>query len=325
MAKITLADGMVIEGTIEEFKQMGVKFPIEETAEKGEGEYRKVTDRKPKAGDFVKYDESPRSYLTSGKYYEINRIDSYGDPRITDDDGDDYDTDGDDFEVYEKVSANHPTETITHNGATYTLVDRKAQPGDVVVFTETKGIWFKNGTPYIVMDGVKVESYDGEIAEVYRESVNRTPANVKVYAPVAKQAEPLKVGDYVVPLPESNDIYGITNTEMKLAKVGEIHDDGGIQIEIVAHENSKEIGGGYDVDAEYFRKATDEEARWAKIGRKPNEFKKGDIVCGPTDEARFTVLSDYEIASGKVIFETGCESLSEVQLITPVEARFDRK
>jgi hypothetical protein len=30
MAKITLADGMVIEGTIEELRQMGVKFPVED-------------------------------------------------------------------------------------------------------------------------------------------------------------------------------------------------------------------------------------------------------------------------------------------------------
>jgi hypothetical protein len=30
MAKITLADGTVIEGTIEELKQMGVKFPVED-------------------------------------------------------------------------------------------------------------------------------------------------------------------------------------------------------------------------------------------------------------------------------------------------------
>ena len=30
MAKITLENGMVIEGTIEEFREMGVQFPIDE-------------------------------------------------------------------------------------------------------------------------------------------------------------------------------------------------------------------------------------------------------------------------------------------------------
>jgi hypothetical protein len=55
MAKITLADGMVIEGTIEEFKQMGVEFPVKENTE---AEKWAEIGRKPnefKEGDFVKY------------------------------------------------------------------------------------------------------------------------------------------------------------------------------------------------------------------------------------------------------------------------------
>lgn len=97
-------------------------------------------------------------------------------------------------------------ETIMHNGATYTLVDRKAQPGDVVIIGESgESFFFDSGKPYEVIN----EQIDGSIAAIgndgtayglYVRTWNRTPANVKVYAPVApisaKQVEPLKVGDY---------------------------------------------------------------------------------------------------------------------------------
>jgi hypothetical protein len=58
MAKITLADGMVIEGTIEELKQMGVKFPVEEEAQ----------IEPLKVGDYVKA-------LTCSKYVNVRKND----------------------------------------------------------------------------------------------------------------------------------------------------------------------------------------------------------------------------------------------------------
>jgi hypothetical protein len=70
----------------------------------GAPKYRKVTDRDPRVGDYVKFDEAPRSYLTAGKYYEIVEIDVLGDPQIIDDDGDELDIGGFEFEVYELVA-----------------------------------------------------------------------------------------------------------------------------------------------------------------------------------------------------------------------------
>ena len=66
-----------------------------------------------------------------------------------------------------------------------------------------------------------------------------------------------------------------------------------------------------------------ETAKWAKIGRKPNEFKKGDIVSDNTNTANFTVISDSEIGEGMVNFRSSYVPISDIGLVTPVEARFD--
>lgn len=97
MAKITIGE-FTIEGTVEEIQALG--FIAEN---KGEKVYRKVTDREPRVGDFVKYSEEIND-VTPNKYYEIIEIDFAGDPQIIDDEGDEYDTAGDDYEVYELVT-----------------------------------------------------------------------------------------------------------------------------------------------------------------------------------------------------------------------------
>jgi hypothetical protein len=66
MAKITLADGMVIEGTIEELKQMGVKFPVEDEPK---AEPLKV-------GDYAKtLVESKHGYTGTGEIVKIETTD----------------------------------------------------------------------------------------------------------------------------------------------------------------------------------------------------------------------------------------------------------
>ncbi|MED2969428.1 hypothetical protein ABE128_13350 [Bacillus subtilis] len=70
---------------------------------KGESEYKRIAKSGARAGDYVKFDDPP-SYLTDKEYYEIKEFDD-GDPVIIDDDGDEYDTYIDNFEVYRKVSA----------------------------------------------------------------------------------------------------------------------------------------------------------------------------------------------------------------------------
>ncbi len=83
-----------------------------------------------------------------------------------------------------------------------------------------------------------------------------------------------EIGDYVVALPEANEEYSITTTDMKLGKVVEedswdSEDD--IMIEIVAHK-AVQTSMSFSVNSKYFRKATEDEIAEAT---KPSE---GDIV-----------------------------------------------
>lgn len=89
------------------------------------------------------------------------------------------------------------------------------------------------------------------------------------------------------------------------------------------------------------RKRGDE--KWAKIGRKPNEFKKGDIVkYTPSPDRIVHGLKDYSGITVEVTSVSGgsigvskpdfvcngygtMSTVEELTLITPVEARFDHE
>jgi transcription elongation factor len=76
MAKITLENGMVIEGTIEELKQMGVEFPVKENTE---AEKWAKIGRGPnefKEGDVVRVLNGEYSDLSDGDIGEIAQIDN---------------------------------------------------------------------------------------------------------------------------------------------------------------------------------------------------------------------------------------------------------
>lgn len=271
MAKITLKDGSILEGTIEELAELLEKVGGMNAA--NGDKYRKVEGREPRVGEYVKFFKDGYD-ITAGKYYEIIGVDDNGDSVYLDDDGDTQyaflDYLGEDFEVFEKVG--------------------------------------------------------GE--------------------------KPLKVGDYVVPLESADDEYEITNTKMKLGKVveGDVDCCCYIRIEVVAHENDKEVGNSYQVESKYFRKATDEEVaqakaeyerkqaeqKWAKIGRKPGEFKKGDIVR--VIDASFSGHENGDISEIikydeiKIMYEVkkmrdtvvgGWLYSDAIELIAPVESRVD--
>ncbi|WP_060207075.1 hypothetical protein [Sporosarcina koreensis] len=169
-----------------------------------------------------------------------------------------------------KVDA--PTQTITHNGAEYTLVDRKAQPGDVVVFTENSNSNFTKGKAYGTVyergDALRVLDIEGIQRSLYHPTFKRTEANTLVYAP---KAQSFQVGDYVKPLPSADSEYGITGGSMKLGKVKTVNSDL-FYIEVVAHENSRIIGRELNVRTKHFRKATQEEVEAV------TQPKTGDIV-----------------------------------------------
>ena len=252
---------------------------------------------------------------------------------------------------------------VEYNGVVYVKTDEKAKEGDLVRVIDadiigdvTQGgfyeIFNEFPRPAFVDDEGDIRSYEAleywletfrkvsetkasaDLAERLAELERRLEAlEERIKSPTMAKAESapkFKVGDYVVPLPESDEEYGITNTDMYLAKVTEVRGDNEIVIEIVAHKKEHEVGEDYPVDPKYFRKATAEEARWAKIGRKPGEFKKGDIVR-VTDDCRgrvrvgtisevFYVDKDNDIT---VLDENGDDWYAEAELICPVEQRFD--
>lgn len=223
-------------------------------------------------------------------------------------------------EQLEKVVDTTPS-TITHNGAEYTLVDRKARPGDVVVFEKDDNPeWLINSVKYYTVHdddtgGVIFYGEDGDKYRVY--AFDRTESTVKVYASVAKPAD-FKPGDYAKLKTNRGALRGFSAGD-----IVKLHDNsvGASDFDVRKPDGSR----GF-TDADNLEPVEEKDVKWTKIGRKLNEFKKGDIVT-PSDtySPEFTVLAESEIRSGSVGFETRSVSISSVDLVAPVEARFDRK
>lgn len=408
MAKITLIDGTIIEGNPGEIAEMTKLLGGHPVVEAAENCYVKVTDRKPKAGDYVKFNEDTYD-VTAGKYYEVTDVDCDGDIEIVDDVGDEFNLYGEDFEVYEKVDAVKP-DSLAFKGAKYTLVQRKAQPGDVVVFTENKSLCVTNGKPY----GPVVESrgdlgFTGDVGntyDVYYDHYNRTVDNVKVYAPVADD-DTLSVGNYakvaahvrhdgyagagdivtlhsndggcydfkVVKLSDTGDytlfnrgdLVKATDEEVAEAKaklapkfnVGDYvkiiyaGEYGGVDVGEIGkvvegfgghskHRVDKLDGSNHDYfTADKIEKVSAEEVakieaeaklaeQFAKLGRKPGEIKKGDVVIVTSSEGEHSVGTigfaredgdTYSCATVANGISLGV--WSSVELIAPVESRVD--
>jgi hypothetical protein len=197
MAKITLADGMVIEGTIEELKQMAKAFG-EPTVD---NEYRKVIGRKPKVGDFVKFTESVYD-VTAGKYYEVKTVDGDGDGEIIDDVGDEFNLYGEDFEVYE-IAGKEPAEDPFKVGD-YVRVVSPGQYGGINVGEVGKIVegfgeegehrvdsLFEKDHDYFYSADI-VRATDEEVAEAKRKF-----EEVKKWAKIGRKPNEFKKGDAV--------------------------------------------------------------------------------------------------------------------------------
>ncbi|WP_141431931.1 KOW motif-containing protein [Bacillus sp. 03113] len=158
--------------------------------ESDEPQYVLVTDREPQVGDYVKYDDDLSDYITADKYYEIIEIDSYGDPQIIDDDGDEYDTGGDDFEVYAKAGG---SESISDDDLV-NLGAIKTKKGDFVKFHKDHGRSTTAGKLYEVVDDSDYykddEGYTGFTTKGWGGLEQRD-----VYRLITESEPKLKVGD----------------------------------------------------------------------------------------------------------------------------------
>ncbi|TFI48169.1 hypothetical protein E4O93_08955 [Diaphorobacter sp. DS2] len=142
MVKITLENGTVLEGSVEELRQMGVKLPVK-VKPLEVGDYAKVIGgvsfiERLSEGDIVKI-----SCKATNFDFRVKRL-SDGTSELF--------MEGDliratDEEIAEAKKPAQP-ETITHEGVEYKRVDREAREGDVVVFTDSKSAFSSNCVPY---------------------------------------------------------------------------------------------------------------------------------------------------------------------------------
>lgn len=222
---------------------------------KGEAktEYVRIAKSEAKAGDFVKFDEAPFEYLTAGKFYRIYRVDGCGDPRIHDDEGDDFDTYGFDFEVYRKVSAAEP------------------KPERLKVGDYAKVVRNESGHYAEIDEIVLVKRDDKDFAPFHCEKLNGNEAGIFY----------------------EDELVRATDEEVAEAK-----------------------------------RAAAERKKWAAIGREVGEYKIGDVVQYLYDREICEVVDIAEDGRLEVATQNhgNCtENQSSIELIAPVESRFDRK
>ncbi|MBC2267705.1 hypothetical protein HCB38_07755 [Listeria sp. FSL L7-0083] len=165
MVKIVNADGSTLEGSVEELLEI-IKSLSEDTSMSNTNEvyvlgntYEKVANKAEK-GDYIIFEASGVSWITPGRPYFVDRIDSCGDARVTDNDGDDYDTSGDEFTVYRKKEVDTDSEELNSDNTAL---------GENFVVLSTHGNYFDEGDLVSLNDkllgGATAEfkrNYDGQ-------------------------------------------------------------------------------------------------------------------------------------------------------------------
>jgi hypothetical protein len=216
------------------------------------------------------------------------------------------------------------------------VTDREARVGDFVKFEGSVASYLQAKEYYEI---VEIDySDDPHVIDDDGDDFDAGGYNYEVFERVAcAEEQALRVGDYAKVIELCS---GEVDTEIgDIVEVVSLHSGGGfIRYEVL---RNKHRSGMY---AKRFVKATDEEvaeaqeaAKWAKIGRKPAEFKKGDIVrvnrvhIGAHPEGTFgEVQYDYVLTDGigprivAMLRDGRFVALhSPAELITPVEQRFD--
>ena len=308
--------------------KLNVVIPANEVTVGGD-KYRKV-ERAAVEGDIVKItDTDIPSFVIHGAFYEVKRIDSYGDPRIIDEDGDEYDLAGVDFEVYEKVTQTQAPQ--------YREVKRPAKEGERIRIVNAKSAagYYSDGDELIVENADRWN--DGEAVTVTEFNFAILHEEYVVLEPVESEEKPsqperLKVGEYA-------KVIEATNGYARCGEIVEIVEDDASRVPFRIDSLSGEYRGWVyekslvrvteaEVAAakeEYTR--TQEIAKWAAIGRKVGEYKAGDIVQYTDDEYGevVPVLSvDGEYVEVQTVDCGVCtENACDMKLIVPVEQRFD--
>lgn len=245
------------------------------------------------------------------------------------------------MDLFAKMGAKFPIEqvqeTITHEGVEYKRVDREAREGDVVVFTEAPDDYVTAGKPY------EIKRIDFEGDPVYLDNdgdtsyITHMTDEFDVYEPVVAKSAPLQVGDYakVVEEPGVLSVGSIVKITDKDAKFFDFGVSDVISGEREAFDLGELTRATDEEVAEAKRQAAEKAVadKWAEIGRKPNEFKKGDIVrIVASDSAQpngtLGEVGELDGKGGLRVLSPGFvkanwQGPDSVELITPVEHRFD--
>lgn len=327
-------------------------------------EYAKVNGE-AQVGDLI---QAKRTALDTTKdaFYKIIEVSESG-FSYSDDENDSHDWDYDgSYELFRKIStpANPSLESrvetleaevkeLNCKGAeaapTYRLIAKEdAQAGDFVKFA--KGQWdVTAGKMYEIINVDEDGDYEfKDDAGDVRCAIVGGSEEFEVFTLREKEAEPkpapLQVGDYAKVVAKHTESYGASVGEI-VKVVGENSSYNGFRTESMSGNN---WGGNPNCSAICLVKATEEEVakakaelaeraeaeRWAKIGRKPNEFKKGDIVQSKEFPSEVGTVGEingkfrdirYYVNFGEKGYGICTEKPENIELITPVEARFDKE
>jgi hypothetical protein len=174
------------------------------------------------------------------------------------------------------------------------------------------------------MEKVKLTPKQAETFEKIIEIVNQDQSLWPLLPKILKNGyeieEQFKTGDLVVLLGDICEIIRFQcDTPMK--------DDGRCYFTLKRLSDGIEF---YNIPREHVRLATNEEItaekerrKWAEIGRKVNEYRKGDLV-----KHNYYEFDEVELINPEAVYLKRLKSfyaLNEIELICPVELRFDMK
>ncbi|ATH95323.1 hypothetical protein [Bacillus glycinifermentans] len=294
---------------------------------------------------------------TKGSFYKAIDVDRDGDAVILDDVGDRDGSFRHNYDLFRKVSASHPSleDRVSTNEKDiaalksdvaalkgedepkYIRIDKsEAKAGDYVKFIETYDDDITTEKMYEIdqVDWLGDIYFTDDVGDENYASADETYAVYRKVSAASAEAEPkperLKVGDYAKVVRE---------------EFGHLFDTDDI-IELIEAGNNPNFkarrlsdGEVWFVDASELVRATDEEVaeakraaaerkKWAAIGREVDEYKRGDMVRYLDDREICEVVAVGEDGRVKVATQNhgNCtENQSSIELIAPVEARFDRK
>jgi hypothetical protein len=228
---------------------------------------------------------------------------------------------------------------VEYNGVKYSKVDGEAKVGDLILATKNIGHTSKNKFYEINDEGPYGLRFHDDNSDIC--AVSWTPSTT-----FKREAPEFKVGDCVKAIKSNSGHVG------KIFVVSKVYDKPVPYNGIIYTFEAKPLGESNGLTArsngERSVLATEKEVaaakaeieakesqrkieeKWARIGRNPGEFKEGDIVCvknpcgANLDRGQLVEVTRDSYSSGSVVVTHKRYRVSVSELITPVEARFDR-